>query len=283
MATLFDLTYQVAVLLGNVREGTVTGAGSGYFEDTVELASLDNDYLNLGTCWVTDTTDDGAPKGEYRVITDFNNANKRVTLRSALSASLAAGDTYAVANSRFPLSLLVQKVNAVIRHMGQVPVTDISITTVDDQREYTLPAAASLDLRRVYVQTNKDSGNYQWQPVLNWSVQISAAETAETLLLSYDLDGGYLLKLVYGSLHGEMRAYDDTLNEVVHPDRVIYQAAADCLGWYMAKTRLNDYKDVQQQLLAKAEEAKALWRLPPLPSRDAKVLIIKSTSPTRKV
>lgn len=272
--TLFDLTYKVAAILGSNREGTATGGSTTTLIDTNGLANVELDYYNEGTLWIVKSTDGEAPEGEFEVVKDFNNSNKTIEVQTALSATVGAGDKYMVSHRKFPSWLLVQQINSELYDLGLLPeVDETSLTTVANQREYTLPADASRDLRQVHVQTNKDSDRNIWIPVYNWEIDEAGIGTADKLVLAYDLDAGYALRLRYAVEHPELRAASDKLSEIVDPNRIVFAAAAACLRWYMDKTRLKTFEGKYQNLLFKAERA-SRQPMPNLPGRQRKITLI---------
>lgn len=276
--TLFNLTYRVAELLNAVAVvGAATGGSTTTVVDTGRLADYDDDHFNKGTVWVLyDAGGQGAaPEGEYSEVSDFVQSTKTVTLLSAVSAAIASGDTYALGLPRFPLWLMKEKINSAVFLEGLIPVTDTTtITIATNQREYTLPAAASLDLRQVHIQTNKDTDRNIWIPVVNWEVEYSAGGTAEKLILAYDLEAGYKLKLAYVVQHGRLDVASDELNEVIHPDRICYDAAASCLRWYIDRTRLKHLNQTYNDLMTKAERAKMAHPMPMLPNKQRKIGLV---------
>src|SRR3990167_5677525 len=122
--TLFDCTLELARVLGVLTEGVATGGSTSTLIDTVERTEAD-DYWNGGTAWILyDAGGLGAaPQGEYAVVSDFANTGGVITLRTAIT-QVAAGDRYAVAKKRYPLHLLVQKVNEAIAFIGPIEVAD---------------------------------------------------------------------------------------------------------------------------------------------------------------
>ena len=87
---------------------------------------------------------------------------------------------------------------------GYIPGEDVTLTTVANQREYTLPVQVSRDLRQVLIATNQDSNSNNWVPVVNFDVQATPTGTGNTLILNYDLPVGYTLWLRYAKQHGEL-------------------------------------------------------------------------------
>jgi hypothetical protein len=264
--TLFDLTYRVAVDLGGLQEGLATGGSTSTLVDTAGLVGLDNDLFNLGTLWIPKTTDSLAPQGQFKQITDFVASTKTVTIASVMTATIGSGDTYAINKKRYPLSKIIQKINQVLATAGKVPVEDITTTTVLDQREYTLPAAASLDLRQVWLET--DPNRDLWMPLYNWEMVYTAGGTADKVLIHHNFIDSDVLKFIYVSPHAQLRAYGDVLNEVIHPDRIIFKAAADLMTEFMDRTRQYQYKETRNQLLIQHERAIASTPRPVLPKKN---------------
>jgi hypothetical protein len=247
VANLFDLTYQLAVSLGVVNEGTATGGSTTTLIDTVELTQAD-DFWNLGTVWVTyDAAGAGAaPQGEYSVVSDFTASSDTATLRSTLTAAIAAGDRYAIGRPRYPLSLLTSKINEVLR---QIPIQKDDITTVTiaaDQTEYSLPADV-WDLKEVWVQSSDDTNDTQPERIYDWTVKKSATGTANVLMLGRQFDTDTLLHLKYLTDHQVLRASTDKLDTTIHVNRVVYNAVVGCLLWRKAK--IGQLDENENQLL----------------------------------
>jgi hypothetical protein len=266
MTTLFDLTYRVAVELGGLIEGIATGGSTTTLIDTAGLVGLDNDVFNGGALWIPKTTDGLAPQGQFKQITDFVASTSTVTLASAVTAVIGAGDTYAINKRRYPLAKIIQKVNQVLATVGKVPVEDTSTTTVENQREYTLPAAASLDLRQVWLETDTD--NDLWMPLYNWDVVYTAGGAAEKVLIHHDFFDDNTLKFIYVAQHTQLRAQTDVLNEVIHPDRIVFKAAADLLTEFMDRTRQYYQRETRDSLLVRHERAMNGTPAPVLPKKN---------------
>ena len=122
-----------------------------------------------------------------------------------------------------------------------------------------------------------DSDNNKWVPVVNYDIKKTATGTGDLLVLDYDLPAGYALWVRYAKQHDRMDSADDELDEAIHPDRVVYGAAAELLRWYRDKTRLRHLSDTIEHLDAKAQRARDLHPLPQLPSRQAKVMRFNRT------
>jgi hypothetical protein len=247
VANLFDLTYQLAVSLGVVNEGTATGGSTTSLIDTVELTQAD-DFWNLGTVWVTyDAAGAGAaPQGEYSVVSDFASSSDTATLRSTLTAAIAVNDRYAIARPRYPLSLLTSRINEVLR---QIPIQKDDTSTVAiaaDQTEYSLPADV-WDLKEVWVQSSDDTNDTQPERIYDWTVKKSATGTANVLMLGRQFTADTLLHLKYLTDHQTLRAATDKLDTTIHVNRVVYNAVVGCLLWRKAK--IGQLDENENQLL----------------------------------
>lgn len=272
--TLFDLTLRTAIQLQAVRQGTATGGATNTIIDTNLLATLDDDYYKQGTYWVTDTTDDGAPENEMGIISAFVGSTGTATLQDTLSAAIAAGDKWAMCAPRFKLYELIQQINEALYIDGYIPVTDTSLTTVADQREYTLPQAATLDLRDVKIYTNNDSDRNIPIPSLNYEIRYTATGSADTLVLDQDYTAGLTIELTYGAQHADLEVSTDKLNDSIHPDRIVYAAAANAMRAYRDRTRLKHLDGTIDMLDRKAQVAQDRFPLPVLPTPRTKVLTL---------
>lgn len=273
--TLFDLSLRVAIELGIIRQGVATGGTTETLVDTNLLATLDDDYYVQGSVWITDTTDDAAPKSEQSIISGFVGSTGTATLQDAVTVTIAAGDRFAIGAPRYKWFEIVQQINNALYLDGFIGVTDTTLTTVAQQREYTLPAGAQLDLRLVSIHTTQnDSDRTVPKPLYNWEVRKTATGTQNVLVLNDDYSAGYSLELVYAAQHAELQVVGDKLNEDIHPDRIVFEAAANAMRAYRDRTRLKHLEDSIVKLEQKAQLAKQRHPLPALPGRQSKLTII---------
>lgn len=278
--TLFDLVLRMLTELGTLRTGTVTGGTTSTIIDTNMLDQVDDAYYDNGTAFIIwDAAGaSAAPQGEFSIVDTSDKVTSTLNLRSALTVAPGAGDKYGVANSRFPLDRVVEKINMRLFSMIYIPQNDVSLTTVGDQTEYSLPAAAAVDLRQVFIARSTDSADYD---EVEWNnYRIAHADTAGTHKLVFDRDfpSGYRIRLVYGGRHPDLRVASDKLSEFVHPDIVVYSAASDALQEYKDRTRLRTLDSKIEDLRLKAERSIQMHPLPPLPLRKARTLRISRSS-----
>ena len=244
---LFDLTLRVARALNAVEEGIATSGDTTSLIDSNNLTQ-DDDFWNGGTAWIIqDSAGAGAaPEGEYSIINDFANATGDATLRTTLSAGIASGDRYAIADNEYPLNDIISQINAALDDMGPVVFTDTtSVTIADNQTEYTLPTAiVGGELKEVWFQNDdSDSDDNRWTPVYNWYVQKTATGTADELILPYQFASGYDLKLVYTANHAELYDVTDKLSEDIDIRQVVYRATLNMLRYNKKKRKTGRYDD----------------------------------------
>jgi hypothetical protein len=239
--TLANLTYELAIELGVVEEGEATGGAVGNLIDTNDRDEEEHYWVG-GTIWLlNDEAGAGAaPEGEYSAIKAYSQSSQTITFRDNMTVAPAAGDVYAIGKKRFPLSILIQSVNRAIRDIGTIPVTDTSLTTAGSQTEYTLPTAANLDLRQVFLQTNVDSDDNLWIELYDWNIERTATGSADKLVFDSQPDYAYTLKLVYMDNHPKLHDFNDKLSETIHRERIVYRSAAQAINWYRQKTRSNE-------------------------------------------
>ena len=272
--TLFDLTLRTAIELGIVRQSVATGGSTNTVVDANLLITLDDDYYVQGTAWITKTDDGLAPQGEMSIVSAFAGDTGTATLQDAITA-VAAGDRFAIGAPRYKLFEIIQQINNSLYMDGYISVVDESIVTVANQREYTLPQDASLDLRQVQIMSNTgDSDRTVPRPVYNYQIKPSATGTPDTLVLNRDYEAGLTLYVTYATQHAELVVPTDELNEKIHPDRIVFDAAANALRAYRDRTRLKHLERSIELLENKAELAKQRHPLPALPGRQSKITIV---------
>jgi hypothetical protein len=282
MQTLFDLTYQVARKLDAVVEGVATGGSVTTIVDTVERLEAD-DYWIRGSAWILrDAGGAGAaPQGEASVITDFVQSTKTVTLRSTLTAAVAAGDKYALGKRRYPLALLVQKINESLHAIGPMERTDITTLPVLDasQSEYTMPLRAGMDLRQVFYAQDQNALDHDYVEMFDYSIQRSVTGTGDLLILRPPfVSTGNPIKLVYMDFHDDLVAMTDRLHDQINPERVVLTAVTACLEWRRTKVGSGD-PTIDAKAAANAQRLATIEEKAPIvaPPVATKLLIIKRT------
>lgn len=241
---IFDLTYMVARELNVISEGTATGGSTTTLVDTVNLND-DDDFWNLGSMWVIydSAGASGAPEGEYSRVSDFDSGTSTATF-PAITTAIAAGDRYAIADDEFPLDLLISQISRSLTGMGRIVYTDTTtITTADNQTEYTLPGGlAAGSLREVWLQgEDNDANDNRWTRIYNYEIQRTATGTADEIIFQYQYASGYAVKLVYIAPHPNMYSISSKLSETIPLPNIIYPAVLNCLRYKKRNTENPKY------------------------------------------
>jgi hypothetical protein len=272
---LFDLTVMLARKLGVLREGTATGGSSSTIVDSV-LLTQPNDHWNGGSAWILEAGA-AAPEDEATRVSDFDQGTATATLSPALSAAVQSGDRYGIAAARYPLDVLIGKLNQALSETGTVPRSDTTVTTVAGQTEYDLPTVdANMDLRQVWEQRRSGAADdNQWVRRYDFHVQRKASGV-DKLIFEVAPVSNRLLRLDYVTVHDvEMFAMGDLLDARVHPARVVLQAAVGAVAALVSDPAQANAKLIAQLRDLRLELAKAELDFPiERPKRTTKMLIV---------
>lgn len=222
--------------LGQMRRWTVTGGGTSSVVNSawagIDEAIYEDDdpALIYGTAVVIETTDNLAPEGEMGRITDYDSSGNTLTI-DALTTAVGSGDKVGIASPLFPLEDMIEAANLGLQKLGEIDIPDESLTISAGQTMYTLPAAIRKRPVQVNVQTNQDSGDYQWVPVQGWDVIPATAGSDWTLVVPL-LDSGYKLQVIYRAVHPKLTDYDSPILDGIHPEVALCATVAEALQWY---------------------------------------------------
>ena len=228
MTDMFDATLQLATRLGILRTSTATGGSTTTLVDTVARTEEDDDW-NGGTVWII--TDAGgasaAPEGEWAIVSDFVNSTATLTI-GAVTAAVAAGDTYGLASGGYPLDVLKTAINNELIKQEVIRYDTTSLDIVADQSEYTLPVGIyGHNLLGVYESTDTDRDDNQWTP-LSFSVQEAATGTQHTLVIhSRDVTSGNDIMLRYKYRLVPLYLASDEIDPAIPLDRILDAAATN--------------------------------------------------------
>lgn len=270
---LFHLTYRVARLLDGVLEGIATGGGATTIIDTVNLTNqYPDDWFNLGTAWILrDAAGGGAsPEGKYSKVTDFDKVSGTATIFTVTDA-IGAGDRYALTNKRYPLDLMISKINEALDETPIKVVDTTTLTTAGSTTEYTLPAAVLDQSINVWIQGQDVAADNRWFRWHDWYVQETGIGTQKKLVFRTQPPYAYDLKLEYIIPHPPLYVYTDKLDEQVNINRIALDAAHRCLLW-----KLDQPGDTDPDLARKVADMenkleRARWRSPAPVTGDVKL------------
>jgi hypothetical protein len=235
--TLFDIVYRIARELAVAFEGTATGGSGTTLVDNIYLKDgFIDDYFNKGTLFlIYDAGGAGvAPQGEWARITDFAESTGTIT-HEALTASIAAGDRYAVANDEYTRDIIIQNLNIFLMETP-IPYVDITtITTAEDKTEYTLPAELLDENIKVWIQRTDTTDHNLWTEYSDWYIAETAVGTQKKLIFNSQPPEPWIAKLEYWLPHPALNARTDKLAEHINISRVVLESALKCLLWKRAQ------------------------------------------------
>lgn len=202
--TLFQATLDLAILSGRVIDGTATGGSTTTLDDTNKLGKYGADHFIGSVLWIRS----GTYANTWKEITDSNPLVSRVTF-AALAGSIVAGNTYSLSWPTVTLDGLKRALNNSLRKIDQPTAEDTSLTTVDNQEDYTLPANVD-NILQVQI-ANSTASPYTYGEYQAWDED----KAAGTLRFDWGRlpPGGYKIRLIYATDHTELTAASDTLPE----------------------------------------------------------------------
>lgn len=258
MATLFSATLDLARILGNVIESVTSAAGTTttLIDTALPRNPPPDDAFNYGTLWFIS----GDLAGKTAVVTDWANSTKTFTFATQSSAP-GASKRYAYCDRDWPRDLLRQAVNMALQTIGGVTTqyTDATFITVQNQMAYTLPTGV-YNVKRVEVATSL-TAPYDYAIHHNWT------ETPTQIIFHEGFQivrEGYLIRLTYEALPGELDDDADTIDDRIHPDLLKWTAAVN--AWMWKEPNMGDPNSLARQRLAysiqMADSMKKMHRVP---------------------
>lgn len=254
--TDFQVTHLLQRLFRRLKTAKVSRATGGSTTTIVDTKLLDllgdsneDDYLNNWTVIVTrDAGGAGAaPEGQFNRISDYDDGGT-ITVPDALTAAVASGDTYMYATPEFPFYDMIEVMNDALPSLGNVLAYDTSITTANNQTEYTLPLKLKAQkLLNVEIQgITTDANDNRWIPIPKHRRILAAAGSTGTLILP-QYPSGYTVRITYLGLHPRVNVYDDYISESIHPELAVAVCTAYALQWYNTQTNGNNRYMLQRE------------------------------------
>jgi hypothetical protein len=126
-----------------VLEGKITGGDANSVADSTLTGKFDDDSFKDGLLFIRQTTDALAPVDQYSLITAYVDSTGEFTVSPDLSATVTAGDYYAIADPIWNLYTVLRLVDKAFRSKGIISLTNESLTTSANTLRYNLPAAVA--------------------------------------------------------------------------------------------------------------------------------------------
>lgn len=268
-----NLVQDAMSLLGNSAyfRGTATGGSATTLLDSSSLVEKSEEDLIGGTIIVVrDAGGAGAsPEGKWGTVSAFDATTFAMTIPTVTDL-IAAGDEYMHISPQYPLTEIRNIVRLGLQRAGTFMRWDTSITTADDQTEYTLPVTLKLrpSNMSVYVEQEVgDTDNNRWRKLSGWDVIPSAAGSAATLVLP-QLVSGRTIGIKYETLHPTLYNYNDVVDEAIHPVYAQLLVAAELFAWTGIT---DDNRDQANKVLADLAVAERRYKIQK-PKRGAQLL-----------
>jgi len=218
MTTLYDAMLETVRLVGGLKSGTASAAGT-----TLTLVDTNryepDGYYNNGTLFLHAHTDATLTTRTYftKVITDYVQTTGKFTFGSGFGTAIASGERYSCTNVH--KEAIIQAINAALTQMGEYTDIDETLTVTDNATEYTLPAGVS-NVKRI--ETYKSaSAPYGFNPVWTWH------EKGGKIYLPYELTQtvGNKIRVWYNKFHAEVDTDEDTILDIYNLKRLAWTAA----------------------------------------------------------
>jgi hypothetical protein len=276
-----DAVRDIFTELGQFNESIATGGSTVTIVDSA-LGGSDDDW-NGGTVMVTldgGTVPLAAPAGQFAPVSDYvaTGGTISVATANAFTTAPAAGDSYAVATSYYPLAQVLRGLNRALMSLGDVPQVDTtSLDTASSKTEYTYALAwKRRPPYRVDIQTSTATDDFEWATIENWEYVPATAGTTGLLVLPH-LPVSKDIRVWFKDRHATVHDYDDVIYEGFQPELVVWKSLYHVLIWQHGRSQGTDASVVQmlnkaEQQLTKLETLNPVWS----PKRRSKLLILRS-------
>ena len=251
--TLSDVLQAGYAELGQLNVSLATGGSTTTITDTTQTDG-DDDAWKDGAAFVVNTTDGLSPIGQFQRVSAYVAATGVLTVDTAFSTAIGAGDTYGLVGSYYPLRQMIKSVNDALRSLGDVDLTD---TTTLDTAVATTEYAASATWKRaapfrVDIQgiTGSSSTDNSWRVIQDWEYVPAVAGSAGKIIFRDYQPASRDIRVWYKGPHPTLAAYSDVVAEIHDPEIVVHAFVAKALEWQNTRSQGAD-----QFLLQRGQKA----------------------------
>lgn len=206
-----------------------------------------------------------APEKEFAEVDGYVSSSQTFTLRTALTAQLAAGDRVFLVPKSYPLYTVIDLITTALQtKLGDIALSDTSITLADDYvRQASLPVGLKRDVLQVdWLPFGAVATTDPWVTLSDWKVVPSAGGAAATL--QFDLAPGKgTLRVWYMGQHPRMALYNDPIQESLPPLTAMALAQNTLVSWQIKRSGGGQPLDMQMLNEYGAKERDALTVHPP--------------------
>ena len=278
---LSNLLQDTYMGLGQLNVSTATGGSTSTVVDSKQAGLHgDNTWKNGAAFVVRDAGGAAAaPEGEFGLVTAYTDSSG--TFAATFTVAPATGDTYAFVNDFYPLYTVIELCNMGLAELGDIALTDTSLTTATSAREYTLAVAMKRGrpLQIALQGQTGDADDNARQILYDWDVYPAAAGTGATIVFQNELVSGRTLYVTYEGIHPKLSAYSSIVSETIHPRLASASCVEMCLRWQNSRLQGGDdfllqrWNDAKMQL-EMAKSAHPIWK----PRRKPKLMIVGDTN-----
>ena len=218
MTTLFQAMLETSRLVGALKSGAATSAGSA--TSLIDSNRYEvNDYYNSGTLFLHNHTDVTLTTRTYftKTVTDYAQSSGTISFGAGFGSVIASGERYSVSNVH--KESIIQAINSALAFMGDYTAVNEALTVVDNTTEYTLPDGVS-NVKRIetYIASSAPHG---FNPVMTWR------ESDGKIYLPYELyhTPGNTIRVWYNKFHDDVDADSDTILDIYNLKRLAWTAA----------------------------------------------------------
>jgi hypothetical protein len=261
--SLSNLLQDIYRNLGQTFVSTATGGSTTTVVDSkLNERYSDDDFEDGGVVFVVRDAAglSAAPEMEFSAITDYDQDTETFTF-GALTAAVASGDTYMVVTPTFPLNEVIENCNMALKDLGDIALTDTSLTSASQQTEYALPVALKLrrPIRVQYQGITGDANDNNWIDIQ--FEYVPSAPNSTGLLIIPQIVAGRTIKVWYHALHPNLTAYNSYVSETIHPTLARFICTLRILEWYNRRSAGTDkyWVDEQRRMESKMDEMKVLY------------------------
>lgn len=212
-----------------VLEGKITSGDANSIADTSLIGKYDDDSFKEALLFIRVTTDGLAPQDQYSIISAYVDSSGEFTVSPDLSASVGAGDYYAIADPIWNLYTVLRLIDKAFRKRGIISLTNESLTVAANTLRYNLPEALwAYPIEKVEIGNNTDG----FTAVGGWK-KIHPTTTTGTHVLEFDSQPleDETIRIWYKGIHDTLNTYDDNISHTI-PDAL-------AIDW--VKTELFEY------------------------------------------
>ena len=223
MPTVFEVLLQTGRRLDALIEGKATANGTTTTLIDTYLSAANgyrDDQFNGGSLFLKATVPVIVP------VTDFAVGSGTVTFTPAQTALIAAGAGYGLMSMRFPLALLMSKVNEVLAEIRDyVTTTEVLVSALTNGHEY----AVSDSVKVVEVLAGQSSSDRQWTRLTRWN------HSRGVLRIEGDWEEAQTIAIRQIGSAASVTAASDTISDAYSTAWLALAAAVKCLRWRLSQ------------------------------------------------